>query len=458
MTRSRLAVALCLAFSWPLPVLAAPMPQEGGGSEIDKLREEYERKLAEMEERHRRELERLEGRIDEMAKSRGAESEKAELESDIDAFLAEAPASAGAGEGASLVRRLNEFNPRLTVFADFVGRLDSRRVGEDLFPETGEPIPEEENLGDRFSLRETELDLRADVDPYARGVFILALAEEAPDEFAVEIEEGYVVFPSLPLDLQAKAGKFRSAFGANNSLHTHDLPQTTRPLAVRSFLGPEGDIVQGGSLSWLVPAGGVPLELTGQVFNGENDQIFAGSSSGDPAYLAHLRWFQDLTENQFLEVGASDMYGYSDEDGELASNLAGVDLMYKWRPRERGNDESLVVAAEGYWLAREMESGEDDIDSYGAYGFVQYQPFKNWYFGSRWDWTEAASNDEDEAWSGSLYVSWYTTEFLRLRLGYEHLERDLPSSGADDDPLDTLFFELTWVFGSHPPHPYWVNR
>ncbi len=449
------ALALFLAVG-----LASAQESAGGGqSEIEKLREEYDRKLSALAEEHRRAIERLEAEIRGL-RERGEspdERERAALESDIDAFLAETPEAAVGSAAPSLVRRLNEFNPRITVFGDFVGRLDSRRVGEDLFPATSDPIPEEDNLGDRFSLREAEVDFRADVDPYARGVFIVAFEEEAPGEFATEVEEGYVLFPALPLDLQAKAGRFRSEFGLNNVLHTHDLPQTTRPLPVRAFLGPEGDVVQGGSLAWLVPAG-TPLELSGQVFNGENDAIFAGSGSSDLAYLGRLKWFHDLSDNQFVQFGASDMFGFGDEDGSDHSNLAGIDLLYKWRPRERGDRESVVVSGEIFWLNRDRGSGEDDLDAYGAYGFLQVQAFKNWYFGTRWDSSESPFADAEDAWSGSAYVSWYSTEFLRVRLGYEHLERDLSASGADDDPIDTLFLELTWVFGSHPAEPYWVNR
>jgi hypothetical protein len=38
-------------------------------------------------------------------------------------------------------------------------------------------------------------------------------------------------------------------------------------------------------------------------------------------------------------------------------------------------------------------------------------------------------------------------------VGYEHRERQ----GGDDD-LDTIFVQLTFVFGSHPVEPFWVNR
>ena len=65
------------------------------------------------------------------------------------------------------------------------------------------------------------------------------------------------------------------------------------------------------------------------------------------------------------------------------------------------------------------------------------------------------SNNRPE-WAIGAYVSFYTTEFLRFRIGYEHRER--PSTNGGDGDLDTFFFQLTFVFGSHPVEPFWFNR
>ena len=64
--------------------------------------------------------------------------------------------------------------------------------------------------------------------------------------------------------------------------------------------------------------------------------------------------------------------------------------------------------------------------------------------------------DDENADTDSYAAFWtyYTTEFLRLRLGYEHSESDVPEL----DGLGTAWFELNFVFGSHPVEPYWVNR
>jgi len=61
----------------------------------------------------------------------------------------------------------------------------------------------------------------------------------------------------------------------------------------------------------------------------------------------------------------------------------------------------------------------------------------------------------DSDWAISPYVTWYLYEALRLRLEYQHLDRD---QMGRDDTEDAIFLGLTFYIGAHPPHPYWVNR
>ena len=93
------------------------------------------------------------------------------------------------------------------------------------------------------------------------------------------------------------------------------------------------------------------------------------------------------------------------------------------------------------------------------YAFGQYQFKRDWYSGVRFDYTEFPDSDVfgagDSEWALSPYVSYYLTEFIRLRLEYQHREF---ASGVGRDDEDNLFFGLTFAIGSHPTHPYWVNR
>ncbi len=98
-------------------------------------------------------------------------------------------------------------------------------------------------------------------------------------------------------------------------------------------------------------------------------------------------------------------------------------------------------------------------DNWGVYVFGQYQFAQNWYAGIRYDYTDFPNlevrHQTDSDWAISPYVTWYLYEALRLRLEYQHLDRD---HVGRDDTEDAILLGLTFYFGAHPPHPYWVNR
>jgi hypothetical protein len=76
---------------------------------------------------------------------------------------------------------------------------------------------------------------------------------------------------------------------------------------------------------------------------------------------------------------------------------------------------------------------------------------RDWYTGVRLDYTENPQTGSDHTWAVSPYVSWYWSEFLRFRLEYQHKDGDVPNE-------NTLYLQATWIFGAHPPHPYWSMR
>jgi hypothetical protein len=53
----------------------------------------------------------------------------------------------------------------------------------------------------------------------------------------------------------------------------------------------------------------------------------------------------------------------------------------------------------------------------------------------------------------SPYLTWWQSEFVRLRLQYQHVSRDfLASWGNDDD--DKVWFQITFAAGPHKHESY----
>jgi hypothetical protein len=279
----------------------------------------------------------------------------------------------------------------------------------------------------------------------------------------LHVEEAFLDYHSLTEDLGLKFGKFRNTFGRNNLLHTHDLPQISRPLAVEAFLGPEGLATLGASLSWIVPN---PwdryLELTTDLVNadgGEESPILGGPNANNPAVLGHLKLFEDIGETGSLELGASYLWGRTGRHDDSTGLLLGVDATYLWRDPERPDSRSLLLQGEFFWSDTDFDDGFSPVMHHhrkGGYAFLQYQPAQYWYIGLRFDYTEFPNRTRrDSDWGISPYVSWYVNEALRLRLEYQH--HSVEDGGMRDEEA-ALMLGVTFFIGAHPPHPYWVNR
>ena len=353
----------------------------------------------------------------------------------------------------------NLLNPQITLFGDILASLSDDGSNKAF---------------NRFSLREVEVDFRAAIAPIADGVVIAAFGEEIESmmdgsvtgETAVGIEEGYIDFHTLPGEFRLVAGKFRNAFGRNNLLHTHDLPQVDRPLAVKAFFGEEGLATTGISIEHLIPnPWDSYINLQAQIVDsdgGEDSPLLGGPNADNPAVLGHLTWFEDTGETSSIELGGSYLWGHSTDDSDFTSSTIGLDFTFQWLDPEAADSHSVLLQTEFFWGKNDVDSmmfGTFRNDSFGLYAFGQYQLSKDWYTGLRYDYTEYPDVDArapmDRDWAVSPYITWYLDEFIRLRLQYQHLAT---KEAGDWTTEEIVFLNLTFVFGSHPPHPYWVNR
>jgi hypothetical protein len=436
---------------------AAQEATDTTADELKKLREEVERLRREMDEMRKAPAASAPAGEEDEAKALREEAAKeaASAEKTVPG-VASAPAPGGA---PSLTERLNQFNPRITVFGDFTGRL---QLGDHPFEVEDEDSGERKQIDDRISLREVELDLRADIDPFAKGVLILAVEKERADaDYGIDVEEGYATLETLPLNFRGKIGRWRQEFGVANNTHRHDLPWFDLPYSTQAFLGEEGVIGDGAALMWLAPR--VPLQVQAHVFDPSG--WFVTERANEPDLFGRASYFFDVSDRSWLQLGGSVLYGKTTPGGGHDAILAGADLTFKWVESAQA---SFVLTAELYALDRENSIRDEDTNvrelrnerATGWFVAAQLQPWLwRWYFGARYDADDYFGEVEgNREWALSAFVSYYTTEFLRLRIGYEHREMERGPSGRRNDSFDTLLFQVTWVFGSHPAEPYWVNR
>jgi hypothetical protein len=283
--------------------------------------------------------------------------------------------------------------------------------------------------GSTMYLRSMELDISATVDPFAKATAVIAFEQEAPPfdgsapagDFGAGPEEAYIDLVALPWRLSARVGKFKQPFGLVNRTHPHDLPWADAPGAI-GLLAEDGYNDTGGALSWVVPVGPLGITVTAAALAGD-----AFEEAGPDAAIAGLGRVEVFGGFGDVDVGlgGSAVRHFGREEQAL-----GGDFSFRYRPSQRL---SVVV------LAELIQSMEGDL---GGYGALQVQPVRSVYLGFREDVLP-------EGLKHSGYLSYYTSEFLRLRVGAGYT----PAAAAGE-----ALAQLTFVWGSHPTEPWWVNK
>jgi hypothetical protein len=295
-------------------------------------------------------------------------------------------------------------------------------------------------------INEAELSLQSVVDPYARADFFFTFGKDpATGKFSADLEEGYITTLSLPANLQLKAGKFKSAMGRINPIHSHALPFISLPTAYENYFG-EGINDEGVSLSWLVPNPVFYQELVVQLTDGPIDNpSFSRSVGNTYLELAHLKNFFDLSANATLELGFSGITGANFFN--LRTNIGAIDLTYKWKPVQFNTYKSFTWQTETYFSNANI-SKDDAVNSFGMYSFINFQFSKRLFFTGMYSYSNKPYSASTVENSYSTTIGWYATEFQKLEI-----EGKTTSSNVEKEQNQIL---LRWIFviGTHGAHQY----
>jgi hypothetical protein len=103
------------------------------------------------------------------------------------------------------------------------------------------------------------------------------------------------------------------------------------------------------------------------------------------------------------------------------------------------------LKGEWYWADRDV--GGVSLAGNGGYGQANYRWGARWVTGFRADFLDALG-DSPTAMQLVPSISWWQSEWVRLRLQYHYLKR----SGFDAD--HTLLFQTVWAIGAHKHETY----
>jgi hypothetical protein len=244
----------------------------------------------------------------------------------------------------------------------------------------------------------------------------------------------------------------------------------------------------GARLSWLTPTPFYSeLLLTVANSQGETafsfrneheDESFLGRPAGDfpvrnlgdllfvPRYVTSF----DLTDAQTILAGASAAFGPNSSGRNRDTQIYGVDLFWKWKsPRHHGGFPFVSWQTEA--MLRRFEAGAfpgDDenpavpgeaLVDYGLYSQVAYGFRKGWvaalrgdyvFPDSKADYERVLGTDLERAtrWRISPNLTWYPSEYSKLRLQYNLDERH--KIGQDH----SVWLQLEFLLGSHAAHQF----
>jgi len=132
--------------------------------------------------------------------------------------------------------------------------------------------------------------------------------------------------------------------------------------------------------------------------------------------------------------------------------LFGAEFAYTWRPPARSLYRGVVVRG-GVMLLDGLPEGGDRTagtgSAIGAWGLSEVRVGQQWLLGGRVDWTENPLDPEATAWLVSPTLTWWQSEFVRLRAEYDLLGRS-----ALEDHEGRLWIQVTFAMGPHKHETY----
>src|SRR6266700_2033106 len=336
-----------------------------------------------------------------------------------------------------------------------------------------------------FNARNIELALDGAVDPYFEGFANIVFKLDNDNETDVEVEEAFMQTTSLPFNLQLKAGQFFAAFGRLNPTHPHTWDFVDTPLVNGLFLGPDGLRGVGAQTSWTLP---LPWysQLIFASQNGRGSTGFSFRNPGDDGmffdrittdrearglqdFVWIPRWENsvDLSPTPGVLAGVSGAFGSNQTGADSRTQIYGADLLYKWKSSHAEGGFPFVKWQTEFMYRRfQVGHGADDsfpvaetFHDWGLYSQVLWGFKKGWVAGIRGDYGHMQNSeftddlDRQSRSRISANLTWYPTEFSKLRLQYNHdfLEENFFLAGRD---VDSLFLQFEFILGSHGAHKF----
>jgi len=421
--------------------------QDVSSTELQQLKEQLEKLKAE----HELKLQELEKLINDIT----AKMEKAEQEDELQKLLDEAKqletveSTEETGIGKRFhtgVRVQQVLNPNVTVEGDFFNAISSSKAS---FISDASDLSYGNN---GFFMRELQINLSSPLDPFTRGKAFISFSNDG-----ISMEEAYMEWLNLPLNMNLKMGIFYSEFGALNRWHDHALPQFDRPKALVNNFSNLGLGGFGMNANFMLPqllfADANSLDLA--VINGGNGFSFTNQGKDRLIYIGHFNNYYDISRDTYFEWSLSEAIGKNDPAEKYNSFVSSLALTYKWLPI--GRTKYKMVDWKTEFILNHREDPVQNIDSFGFYTSIKDRLNARYLVGGRIGYSELPYDNTQSEWDFTVCLDFWESEFVLTRFQYQYSMRDFvnvlnyPGVYPDDH---SFVFHVSWAMGPHKHEAY----
>jgi hypothetical protein len=107
----------------------------------------------------------------------------------------------------------------------------------------------------------------------------------------------------------------------------------------------------------------------------------------------------------------------------------------------------LNLRTELIW-SRQQLPGSTETTAFGVYGLGEYQFAQRWYAGARIDRSGRAIDGSQIDNGGSVFLTFWPTEFAQLRGQFRH------TSFAEGESANEGLFQVNFAIGAHGAHAF----
>jgi hypothetical protein len=460
------ALAIAIAIALALPKLS----QAQNSNDLDQIRdqvkeikESYEKRIEDLKQGYDKRIDALERRLEEVQP--------------VPAAIQQPPATAPGPQLLGTQAGAGAFQLGLDILG--AGGMSSVKDAQLTNLQSGGHDPSRNG----FTIQNVELTMSGAADPYFDAQANIVALINARGDTQVELEEAYLTTRALPWGLQVKAGQSFLEFGRQNQQHPHSWDFVDQPIIMSRLFGPDGLRDQGARISWLTPtpwysevyfgiynARGTTVtsflsDETSQVGGYQLEPRDGARRAADFLYLG--RWLNglDIGDETSVNTGISVLRGPNATGPGAITNIYGADLYFKWRPPLNQRGFPFVG-----WQTEVMYRDYEAVDSAGL--GLPNNTLRDWGYYTQLLWgfapglvaalrfDQAKGNDpngnaatdpfRDNRWRISPALTWYPTEFSKIRLQYNHDDaQHLP-----DGKADSLWLQFEVGIGSHAAHKF----